>query len=425
LRLLDLRRDPGARKRLRETGPSWEGILRRARKIVEEVRREGDRALLRLTLRYDGVRLRREELRVRREEISAAYRKVDRETLRSLEGVARAVERYHRRQLPRPWFTTLSPGVRAGQLVLPLDCVGVYVPGGLAPYPSTALHTLIPARVAGVKRLVVCTPPGPGGEVNPLTLVALDLAGGEEIYRVGGAQAVAAMALGTETIPRVDKIVGPGNLYVTAAKLLLSGEVGIDFAAGPTELAVVADDSADPSLLAWDLLAQAEHDSHAGVWLLTPSERLAREVEGKTGKALRGLPRGRLAGKALREGKAVVTGNLEEAIELANLLAPEHLQLAVRNPRRWLGKVKCAGTILLGQGTPPAAGDFAVGPSHVLPTLGVARWRAGLSVQDFLRCPSVQEVKGEGLRRLAPLVERLAEAEGLHAHAESVRRRLA
>jgi histidinol dehydrogenase len=421
LRLLDLRRDPGAKERLRETGSSWERILRKVRKIVEEVRRGGDEALLRLTLRYDGVRLRREELRVGREEISAAYRKVDRETLRSLEGAARAVERYHRRQLPRPWFTTLSPGVRAGQLVLPLDCVGVYIPGGLAPYPSTALHTLLPARVAGVKRLVVCTPPGPGGEVNPLTLVAVDLAGGEEIYRVGGAQAVAAMALGTETVPRVEKIVGPGNLYVTAAKLLLSGEVGIDFAAGPTELAVVADDSADPSLLAWDLLAQAEHDPHARVWLLTPSQRLAGEVE----RALGGLPRRGLAGEALREGKAVVTGGLEEAIELANLLAPEHLQLAVRNPRRWLRRVRCAGTILLGQNTPPAAGDFAVGPSHVLPTLGAARWRAGLSVQDFLRCPSVQELDRRGLRRLAPVVERLAEEEGLRAHAESVRRRLA
>lgn len=424
MKLLDLRKDPGARERLREGAPSWEGILRRTRRIVEEVRRGGDEALLRLTLRYDGVRLRREELRVGRGEISAAYRKVDRETLRSLREAARAVERYHRRQLPRPWFATLSPGVRAGQLVLPLDCVGVYVPGGLAPYPSTALHTLIPARVAGVKRRVVCTPPGPDGEVNPLTLVAVDLAGGGEVYRVGGAQAVAAMALGTETVPRVDKIVGPGNLYVTAAKLLLSGEVGIDFAAGPTELAVVADGSADPSLLAWDLLAQAEHDPHARVWLLTPSEELAREVEREVERALEGLPRRGLAGEALRGGKVVLTGNLEEAVRLANLLAPEHLQLAVRNPGRWLGRVRCAGTILLGQDTPPAAGDFAVGPSHVLPTLGAARWRAGLSVQDFLRCPSVQELDRRGLRRLAPVVERLAEAEGLQAHAESVRRRV-
>ena len=424
MKLLDLRREPGARERLREGLPSWEGILRRVRRIVEEVRRGGDGALLRLTLRYDGVRLRREELRVGREEISAAYRKVDRGTLRSLRVAARAVERYHRRQLPRPWFATLSPGVRAGQLVLPLDRVGVYVPGGLASYPSTALHTLIPARVAGVRRLVVCTPPGPGGEVSPLTLVAVDLAGGGEVYRVGGAQAVAAMALGTETVPKVDKVVGPGNLYVTAAKLLLSREVGIDFAAGPTELSVVADGSADPSLLAWDLLAQAEHDPHAGVWLLTPSEELAREVEGEVGRALRGLPRRGVAGEALREGKVVLTGSLEEAMELANLLAPEHLQLAVRNPRRWLGRVRCAGTILLGQGTPPAAGDFAVGPSHVLPTLGVARWRAGLGVHDFLRCPSVQELDRRGLRRLAPVVERLAEAEGLYAHAESVRRRV-
>ncbi|MEM2865632.1 MAG: histidinol dehydrogenase [Candidatus Hadarchaeales archaeon] len=424
MKLLDLRREPGARKELREGGPSWEEVLRRVRRILEEVRRGGDEALLRLTLRYDGVRLRKEELKVGRGEVSAAYRKVDRKTLRALEEAASAVERYHRRQLPRGWSVSPFPGVRAGQLVLPLDCVGVYVPGGLASYPSTALHTLVPARVAGVKRLVVCTPPGKGGRINPLTLVAVDLAGGDEIYRVGGAQAVAAMALGTETVPRVEKVVGPGNLYVTAAKLLLSPEVGIDFAAGPTELAVVADDSADPSLLAWDLLAQAEHDPHAGLWLLTPSEELARKVGEEVEKALQGLPRRGVAEKALGEGKAVITRDLEEALELANLLAPEHLQLAVKKPREALRRVRCAGTVLLGQNTPPAAGDFAVGPSHVLPTLGVARWRAGLTVHDFLRCPSVQELSRAGLRRVAPVVERLAEAEGLHAHAESVRRRL-
>ncbi len=424
MKLLELEKNPGARRELREGGPPLEGVLKRVRRIVEEVRRGGDEALLRLTLRYDGVRLRREELRVRKEEISAAYRKVDRGTLRSLEEAAGAVEGYHRRQLPRGWSTSPFPGVRAGQLVLPLDCVGVYLPGGLASYPSTALHTLLPARVAGVKRVVVCTPPGRGGEINPLTLVAVDLAGGGEVYRVGGAQAVAAMALGTETIPRVEKIVGPGNLYVTAAKLLLSSEVGIDFAAGPTELAVVADASADPSLLAWDLLAQAEHDPHARLWLLTPSRELARRVVEEVERTLGVLPRRGVAEKALREGKAVVTRDLEEALELANLLAPEHLQLAVRRPREALRRVRCAGTVLLGQKTPPAAGDFAVGPSHVLPTMGAARWRAGLTVHDFLRCPSFQELSREGLRRVAPLVEKLAGAEGLYAHAESVRRRL-
>ncbi len=424
MRVVDLRK-PGAVAGLERAPLLPQSLLRRVKRIVEEVRRGGDEALLRLTLRFDGVRLRREELRVGREEVEEAYGEVDRETLRSLKEAARALRKYHRKQLPPSWSLTLSPGVRAGQRVVPLDCVGVYVPGGLAPYPSTALHTLIPAQVAGVRRTVVCTPPGPGKRINPLTLVAIDLAGGKEVYRVGGAQAVAAMAFGTETIPRVEKVVGPGNLYVTAAKLLLWGEVGMDFPAGPTELAVVADSSADPSLLAWDLVAQAEHDPGARVWLLTPCPELAERVEEEVRRAVEGLPRREVVERALAEGTVILTRSLEEAVETANSLAPEHLQLAVKRPRAWLGRVRCAGTILLGQGTPPAAGDFAVGPSHVLPTLGAARWRAGLSVLDFLRCPSFQELSREGLRRLAPVVERLARGEGLVAHAESVRRRVA
>ncbi|MEM0358967.1 MAG: histidinol dehydrogenase [Candidatus Hadarchaeales archaeon] len=423
MKLLDLKGKPSALE-LRERGPLWKAVLKKVERIVEEVRKDGDRALLRLTLRYDGVKLRREDLKVEEGEISSAYREVEPKTLRSLERAAEVLERYHQRQLPRSWSISTLPGIKAGQLFLPLDCVGAYVPGGLAPYPSTALHLLVPARVAGVRKRVVCTPPGPGGKVNPLILVAVDLAGGGEIYRVGGAQAIAAMALGTETVPKVEKIVGPGNLYVTAAKLLLSSEVGIDFAAGPTELAVVADASADPSLLAWDLLAQAEHDPQTKLWLLTPERELVKRVEEEVGEALKTLPRKKVVERALERGRVVITGDLEEAVEVANLLAPEHLQLAVRNPRKWLRKVRCAGTILLGQKTPPAAGDFAVGPSHVLPTMGVARWRAGLTVYDFLRCPSVQEVSGRGLREVVAVAEKLAEAEGLYAHAESLRRRL-
>ncbi len=423
-RTIDLGKNPGVRQRLVDKSrPSLNVVIPKVRRIIEMVRREGDAALLELTKKYDRVMLKRGEIRVSKDEIESSYDEIDPGVLSAIREAAEIIRHYHSKQLPKEWNTEVVPGVRAGQILRPLDRVGIYIPGGLARYPSTALHTIVPAKVAGVEHIVVCTPPSRDGRIDPVTLVAIDIAGGGEVYRVGGPQAIAAMAWGTETIPRVDKIVGPGNVYVTVAKLLVSVRVGIDFPAGPTELVILADSSADPAWVAWDMVAQAEHDPNATVILLTPSRKLAFRVLERINGILKELPKAKAVRTAIhRHGGFVVTKSLADAIKFVNEYAPEHLQLMIRNPREVLRYVRSAGTILLGRWSPPAAGDFAVGPSHVLPTGGVARWRGGLTVLDFLKFLSIQELSRNGLRRIAPIAEKIAEAEGLHAHAWSVRR---
>lgn len=400
-------------------------VLQEVRKLVAGVRDRDDHALLEYTKRFDGVELSRERLRVSSEEIQAAYREVDPETVEAIKTAARFVRRFHRKQLPKEWFTELERGVRAGQLVRPLASVGVYAPGGLARYPSSVLMAAVPAKVAGVERVIVCTPPRGDGRVHPAMLVAADVAGADEVYRIGGAQAIAAMAYGTRTVPRVDKIVGPGNIYVAAAKQVVAPDVGVDFVAGPSEVLVLADSSASPRKVAVDLMAQAEHDPSAAAVLVTTSEELALDVCERIRSMLKRAKRRRIISKSLREyGLAVVTRTMEEAIEFTNRYAPEHLQLLVRKPKRVLGRIRNAGAIFIGPFTPVTAGDFAIGPSHVLPTGGVARRRSGLSVLDFVRMPSVQKLTKRGLRRLAGVAEKLAEVEGLPAHAQSIRERL-
>lgn len=399
-------------------------IMPTVRKIVEDVKKRGDEALLEYSSRLDRVKLSRKQLQVSKKEIREAYKKIDPEIVDAIKKAAKAIEKFHLGQLPNERMMKLQSGIKAGQLVRPLEKVGAYVPGGLARYPSSLLMAVVPARVAGVKNIIVCSPPKIDGEIDPMTLVAADVAGVDEVFRVGGAQAIAAMAYGTATIPRVDKIVGPGNIYVTAAKHVTSADVEIDFAAGPSEVLILADSSAAPDYIAVDLLAQAEHDPAAAAVLVTTSEKLAREVSELVQTMLKGSPRREIMLKSLNKyGRAVVANDLNEAIEFVNDYAPEHLQIMVERPNQVLRLVKNAGAIFVGAYAPVAAGDLAVGPNHILPTGGAARRRSGLSVLDFVKLPTVQVLTKQGLKRVASVAEMLAEAEGLPGHAQSIRRR--
>lgn len=399
--------------------------LPKVQEIVSGVRKRGDIALLEYTERFDGVEMSRDQVGVSKNDISKAYDTLGEEDIEVVEKAAEAVKRFHEEQLPEDWMEEFGEGVKAGQVVRPLASVGAYAPGGTAQYPSSVLMSVIPAKVAGVERVIVCTPPNPKGGVDSTTLVAADIAGADEVYKVGGAQAIAAMAYGSKTISSVEKIVGPGNVYVAAAKKVVSSYVDIDFMAGPSEVLVLADTSADPRHVAVDLVAQAEHDSSSASVLVTTSERLAKAVSEEIESILESTPRRRTAAKALQEyGHAVVTKSLKKAIQFANEYAPEHLQIMVRDPSQILNDIENAGAIFIGPYSPTTVGDFAVGPSHILPTGGDASCYDGISVHDFVRLPSVQEVSKKGLKRLSPILERLAEIEGLPAHARSIRERL-
>jgi len=397
----------------------------KAAKIVADVRERGDEALLEYTRSLDGVRLDRKQLRVSGREIDAAYRQVDGKTVKAIKRAAAAIEKFHRRQLPREWSMKLQPGIRAGQLVRPLARVGIYIPGGLESYPSSALMAAIPARIAGVGQIIACTPPKKDGRVNAVVLVAADMAGIDAVFKVGGAQAIAAMAYGTATIPKVDKIVGPGNVYVVAAKQVVAPNVDVDFAAGPSEVLIIADASANPPYVAADMLAQAEHDPAAAAVLVTTSQELASKVCESIKEMLKGNPRSAIVRRALEKyGRVIVAANLNQALGFANDYAPEHLELMVNRPRQVLKRVRNAGAIFIGPYSPVATGDFAVGPNHILPTGGGAKKRSGLSVLDFVRLPTFQTLTKRGLKRVAATAERLAEAEGLPGHAQSIRERL-
>jgi histidinol dehydrogenase len=400
-------------------------VVPQVRQIVEDVRERGDEAVIRYTELFDGVRLDPSRLRVSDEEIREAYEQVDADVVEAMKSAAKAIEKFHLKQLPREWLTQLRTGIRAGQLVRPLASVGIYAPGGLARYPSSVLMAAVPARVAGVGRVIMCTPPRRDGGVDQTMLVAADLSGVEAVFRIGGAQAIAAMAYGTQTVPKVDKVVGPGNVYVVAAKQAVASEVEIDFAAGPSEVLILADSSADADFVAADLLAQAEHDPAAAAVLVTTSESLASEVRELLERALKEAPRREIAEKSLeRYGLAILVRNFDEAIEFVNAYAPEHLQLIIERPGRALNRIHNAGAIFVGPYSPVAAGDFAIGPSHILPTGGAARKRSGLSVMDFIKMPSVQVVTKKGLELIAGIVERFAEIEGLPNHARSIQVRL-
>jgi histidinol dehydrogenase len=392
-------------------------IHRRVEEIVSGVRDKGDAALLEFTERFDRVALTPGELAVTAGEMEAAEGAVAAATMRALRYAADRIERFHRESAPRSWRMTDALGSRLGQEVRPLDRVAVYVPGGRAAYPSTVLMTVIPARVAGVKEIVLVSPPSPDKSLNPAVLAAARVAGVTEAYRIGGAQAVAALAYGTETIRRVDKIVGPGNIYVALAKSRVFGDVGIDMIAGPSEVMVVADVSADPEWVAADLLAQAEHDPMARAVLLTPSRALIDAVAAAAERQLAALPRREIAEAALRaHGALVLTRSLEEAVEVANLLAPEHLELQVADPDALLAQVRNAGAVFLGRYTPEVVGDYVAGPNHVLPTGGTARFTSALGTEDFVKRLSVIQYAPAGLRDAGPHLAELARVEGLDGH---------
>ena len=384
--------------------------------IIGRVRAEGDDALVDLTKKFDGIDL--AEIAVSDEEREAAYDQVDAELVESLVQAEVRISRFHELQRGRDlWLQEMEPGITLGVKTTPLSRVGAYVPGGRAAYPSTALMCTIPAVVAGVREICCCTPP----PINPITLVALDIAGVDEIYRVGGAQAIAAMAIGTDTIPRVEKIVGPGNVFVTAAKMLLRDEVEIDFPAGPSEIAVLADSTANPRFIAADILAQAEHDPSAACVLVTTDAALADAVGGEVMQMVEGADRREIIEKALDHSGYIVAGDLDEAVETVNGIAPEHLSVQVADPLGILTRFRSAGSIFVGPYAAVACGDYASGTNHVLPTAGYARLYSGLDVNHFCRRSTVQVITREGLEAIGDVVETIADAEGLHAHAESVR----
>jgi histidinol dehydrogenase len=401
-------------------------IARRVAEIVAAVREKGDAALLDFTRRFDRVALTAPELAVRPEEYAAAERAVGEATLRSLRYAADRIERFHRECAPRSWRMKDDNGSHLGQEVRPLDRVAVYVPGGRAAYPSTVLMTVVPARVAGVREIVLVSPPSADRSLNAAVLAAARIAGVTEAYRVGGAQAIAALAYGTETIRRVDKIVGPGNIYVALAKAQVFGDVGIDMVAGPSEVLVVADETADAAFVAADLLAQAEHDPMARAVLLTPSGVLRDAVAAELGRQLAALPRREIAGPALvAHGALVLTASLEEAVDLANGLAPEHLELQVADAESLLARVRHAGAVFLGRHTPEVVGDYVAGPNHVLPTGGTARFSSALSTEDFVTRLSVIEYSREGLAEAGPHVAELSRVEGLDGHGAAAAIRIA
>ncbi|MDD5558071.1 histidinol dehydrogenase [Candidatus Methylomirabilis sp.] len=392
--------------------------------ILETIRTGGDTALFEQTQRFDGVRLDATSVRVRPEEIGEAYAALAPASLEALKIAASRIRTFHLRQLRTSWFSE-EDGAIVGMLTRPLGRVGIYAPGGTAAYPSTVLMNAIPAAIAGVQDIVMCTPPRRDGKVAGAVLVAADLCGVHAIYKVGGAQAVAAMAYGTASIPKVDKIVGPGNVYVAAAKRLVFGQVGIDMIAGPTELLVIADEEARADWVAADLLSQTEHDPLSSAMLLTPSQRLAEEVADEVKRQVALLPRRQIAETSLEQfSAAVVVKGLDEAATLANEVAPEHLELLVKDPWGLLPQIRHAGAIFMGSASPEVVGDYLAGPNHVLPTGGTARFASPLSVDDFQRRTSLIAFSRQKLETLEPTLVELARLEGLEAHARaaSIRR---
>jgi histidinol dehydrogenase len=391
-------------------------------RVLNDVRIEGDAAVRRYTAAFDGTSL--EEIEVPREQWTTALAMLSLDLRDALRLAAEQIAVFHRKQVRTSWLDYTEEGA-LGQIVRPLERVGIYTPGGTAIYPSSLLMTAVPARVAGVSEIIVCSPPGPDGDVSPLILAAAEVAGVDRVFGIGGAQAVAAMAYGTETVPHVDKIYGPGNIFVVLAKQRVYGVVAIDQLPGPTETLLVADESADAVLVAADLLAQAEHDPMASAILLTTSEALADAVDRELVTQLEGLERREIAAQSLRaNGLIVVVPTVETAMELANAYAPEHLCLLLRDPWQVIPLVRHAGGVFVGEDSPEALGDYTAGPSHVMPTGGTARFSSPIHVGEFTKVISLAAANRRALERLGPATATLARAEGLTAHARAIERRL-
>jgi histidinol dehydrogenase len=405
----------------RNSGLSEE-LLPKVRAILDDVRYNGDQAAAKYTALFDWAEASASEIKVTSKEIDEAYKSVEKEFIGTVKVAVERVRRFHLRQQQHSWVDTQEEGVMLGQIVRALDTVGLYVPGGKAGYPSSVIMTAVPAKSAGVKRLIITTPPGKDGKVNPAILVAAHEAEVDEIYKVGGAQAIGAMAFGTETVPQVDKIVGPGNIYVALAKKLVFGTVDIDMIAGPSEILVVADDSAVPEYVAADLLSQAEHDEMASAILLTVSEKLAKEVQVEIEKQVEKLPRKEIILKSLHSfGCIVICPTIEEAINIANLISPEHIELCVNDPIKYLGLIRNAGAIFVGNYSPEPIGDYVAGPSHVLPTAGTARFYSPLSLDHFMKKTSLLWFDEKAMNSLSDHAVRFAEKEEFQAHANALK----
>jgi histidinol dehydrogenase len=411
-------------KRIASRGATHTAKVEQAVKVIlHAVQRTGDAAVLRYTQKFDRVGLKAVHLRISPEQVKEAYYQIRKEEGDALRFAAQRIRSFHERQRGKTWVYQ-DGGATLGQMVMPLDAVGLYVPGGKAVYPSSVLMTAIPAKVAGVKRVVMCTPPSKAG-ISPYLLVAADIAGVDEVYRIGGVQAIGAMAFGTKTVPRVDKILGPGNIYVATAKRLMYGRVDVDMIAGPSELLVVADGGANPAHVAADLLCEAEHDEDAQVFLVTTSEKLAHEAARQVQEQLKRLGRGKIAGRSVsRHSVAFVVETMDDAIDLANDIAPEHLALSVDRPFDYLEKIRHAGALFLGRYTPPAVADYVAGPNHVLPTGGAARFFSALSLDDYVKKSNIISYTKEELLKVKEYVARMAQMEGLDAHAKSTESRL-
>lgn len=394
------------------------------REVLQAIKRQGDKALLHYTEEFDHQTLSIDGLRVSGSELDAAYQQVSKELLDAIQLAAQQIEAFHRQRVPKSWVKFGDNEIVLGKRYTPVDRAGIYVPGGRASYPSTVLMNAIPAKVAKVPQVVMVTPPGSDKTINPAVLVAAQEAGVQEIYRVGGAQAIAALAYGTETIPKVDVITGPGNIYVTLAKKLVYGTVGIDSLAGPSEVLIIADAAANPVYIAADLLAQAEHDPMAASILLTSEAQLAKQVQKEVERQLQDHPRRLLTEKAIAHfGLIVLVDSLDEAAELSNEFAPEHLELEIAEPWDLLEKIRHAGAIFLGHSTPEAVGDYLAGPNHTLPTSGAARYASALGVETFMKHSSLIQYSSTALNKVSSAIQALAEAEGLPSHADSVRLR--
>ncbi len=401
-------------------------LEKEVRSILEDVKKRGDEALIHYTQVFDGLRIPIHELQVKRSEVKEAYRKVPRDFLGTLKKATRRIKSFHQ-HLSKKLITTLKKvdkGIRLGQTMTSLERVGIYVPGGKASYPSTVLMAAIPAKVAGVQEILMVTPPQKEG-ISPAVLVAADLAGVDRIYRIGGVQAIAALAYGTKSVPKVDKIVGPGNQYVATAKRLVYGEVDIDMVAGPSEIVILSDESIPPSFVAADLISQAEHDEMALAILITNSEAFGRIVKKELERQLSSLKRRNVASESLnRRGAILIVKSLEQAMQLVNRIAPEHLELFVSRPFSLIKGVRHAGAVFLGPYTPAAIGDYMAGPNHILPTAGTARFSSPLGVEDFIKRTNLVSFTRRALRRFEKDVKRFSEWEGLEGHYQAVQKRM-
>ena len=400
-----------------------ESVMGTVENILSAVKENGDIAIRQYTEKFDKVNLK--VLRVDDEVINNSLLNLDDKLIKALKKAADNIAKFHKAQIPDEWMIEVDDGVIAGQVIRPMDSVGCYIPGGRAVYPSTILMTVIPAKIAGVSRIICCTPPQPDGSIKDVVLAAAKVAGATEIYKVGGAQAVAAMAYGTESIPPVDKIVGPGNIFVTAAKKMVYGYVDIDFPAGPSEVLIITDETGNPDYIAMDIMAQAEHDPNAACVLVTTSEAIAMQVDQRIKEQLNDMERSEIISESLEKyGLITIADSIESAIDFSNKYAPEHLIIMTQKPEEVLKNINNAGSIFLGKLTPVSAGDYGSGTNHVLPTSGCAKMYSGLSAESFLKKPTVQKLSDKGVINLNEMVITLAEYEGLYAHAESFKKRV-